>query len=187
MTLRSRSVSRRVGPLALLAALLGGCATVPSNDCDRFAQTRRITDYDTAYVYVETETRRAAARFARAANPASAAAPWYTLRVNRTRIRACEHLYLIKDLYLQRTGDAGLVLEEQREFYTAAGQLIATKRETLTAQLTKAGYYTASVPLPIPPKAPAGAYRVVTRLLARTGQGAEQILAQTSAEFRVLP
>lgn len=185
--MRSGSTPRGFAPPAVLLALLGGCATVPSNDCDRFEQARRVTDYDTAYVYSAIETRRAAARFARTRSQASVAVPWYTLRTNRAQIRPCDHLYLVKDLYLQRSGAGAVTLEEQREFYTESGQLIATKREVLTHQLKRAGFYTASVPLPIPPRAPAGTYRVVTRLLARAGEGTEQVVAQTSAEFRVLP
>ncbi len=171
----------------MLLALLGGCATVPQNDCDRFEQARRATVYDTVYVYSDAETRRAAARFARAAAKAGIAVPWYTLRMSHARIRPCDHLYLVKDLYLQRIGDDAAGLEEHREFYTAEGKLIATKRETLTRQLRKAGFYTASVPLPIPSSAPPGAYRVVMRLVARAKNGTERIVAQTSAEFRVLP
>lgn len=117
---------------------------------------------------------------------AEAVVRWYTLRLNRSTTHACEHLYLIKDLYLQRSRET-LTLEEQREFYTAHGQLIATKRENVTDQLSKTGYYTASVPLPIPRGAPAGTYRVVSRLIATLPKGRAQTLATTTAEFRVQP
>jgi hypothetical protein len=42
------------------------------------------------------------------------------------------------------------------------------------------------VPLPIPKEAPPGAYRIVTRLIAKMPSG-ERTLATTSAEFRVQP
>lgn len=187
MTLVSGSASRRFVLCTVLLALLGGCVTVPPNDCARFEQIRRRTDYDTAYVYSPAETRRADARFTRAPGKTGVAVAWYTLRTNRAQIRACDHLYLIKDLYLQRTVDGAAALEEHREFYTAEGQLIAAKREELTRQLGKVGFYTASVPLPIPRNAPAGTYRVVSRLVVQTSKGTEETLAQTSAEFRVLP
>lgn len=167
------------------AALLGGCATVPVNDCERFERIRSRTDYDTRYAYSEADTRRAAESLTRAPRKGGPVAAWYTLRTNRAEIGTCDHLYLIKDLYLHGTGAA--TLEEERRFYTAKGQLIATKREDVTRQLRRAGLYTASVPLPIPPNAPAGQYRVVTRLIVKTGDGAERVLAEANAAFRVVP
>lgn len=158
---------------------------MPPSDCDRFEQTRRATNYDTEYVYSEAESRRAASSFARAPRNTPVAARWYTLRTNRARIGVCEHLYLIKDLYLQRAEGTPVVLEERREFYTADGQLIATKREDVSRQLTRTGFYSASVPLPIPQNAPAGSYRIVSRLIAKTGNGREQTLATANDEFRV--
>ena len=170
--------------LLIAAALTSGCATLPPDECSRFDQTRKSTDYDTAYVYSKAETKRAEQSFARRSGRSTAIASWYTLRLNRVETRPCEHLYLIKDLYLQRAADA-MRLEEQREFYTAQGQLVATKRENVTDQLTKSGYYTASVPLPIPRGAPPGTYRIISRLIATSENGRAQTLATTSAEFRV--
>jgi hypothetical protein len=169
---------------AFAAALLSGCATWAPDQCEQFEHVRRSTDYNAAYVYSRTETQRAEQNFARRPRRADAVARWYTLRLNRSTTHACEHLYLIKDLYLQRSGEA-LTIEEQREFYTAQGQLIATKRENVTDQLPKTGYYIASVPLPIPRGAPVGRYRVVSRLIATPPQGRARTLATTTAEFRV--
>jgi hypothetical protein len=166
------------------AALLVGCATWAPDKCEQFERTRRSTDYDTVYVYSRAETQRADQTLARRPRRADPVVRWYTLRLNRSITHACEHLYLIKDLYLQRSGEA-LTIEEQREFYTAQGQLIATKRENITPQLPKTGYYTASVPLPIPRGAPAGTYRVVSRLIATPPAGRALTLATTTAEFRV--
>jgi len=165
-------------------ALTSGCATLAPDRCEQFDRARESTDYDTIYAYSKVETRRAENSFSRPSSRNAATVSWYTLRVNSSKTRACEHLYLIKDLYLQHSDDA-LTFEEQREFYTAQGQLIATKRENLTEQLTKPGYYTASVPLAIPRGAPAGTYRVVTRLIATPAQGQAQTLATASSEFRV--
>jgi hypothetical protein len=168
-------------------ALLGGCATVPLplETCEQFERNRRSTNYETVYAYAEAESRRAATSFARAPRGELATARWYTLRTNRDAIRTCDHLYLIKDLYLQRTADGSVTLHEQREFYTAKGDLIATKREDVTSQLKSTGFYTASVPLPIPQNAPAGRYRVVSRLIAMSPGKKEQTLGTTSAEFGV--
>jgi hypothetical protein len=177
--------ARTLRCFVLVAVLLiGGCATVGPDRCDRFEQVRKTTDYDTRYVYSQADTRRAARSFARRQRRTDPAARWYTLRIDRAQARPCEHLYLIKDLYLQRSSKA-VALEEQREFYTAQGQLITTKREDVTSQLPKTGYYTASVPLPIPSAAPAGTYRIVTHLIATSAKGRAQTLATTTAEFRV--
>jgi hypothetical protein len=166
-------------------ALLGGCATVPPESCEQFEQARGATRYDTVYRYSEADTQLAAKSFAPARRAELVAARWYTLRTNRAQIRGCDHLYLTKDLYLLR-GDTALALHEQREFYTADGRLIATKREDVTNQLKSSGFYSASVPLPIPKEAPPGAYRIVTRLIAKFPEG-DRTLATTSAEFRVQP
>lgn len=167
-------------------ALLSGCATVPPESCEQFEQARRSLRYDTVYRYSPIDTQSAAKSFAPARRSEPVAARWYTLRTNRPQIRACDHLFLTKDLYLLRSDTASLTLHEQREFYTADGRLIATKREDVTNQLKSSGFYSASVALPIPKEAPPGAYRIVTRLIAKFVEG-DRTLATTSAEFRVQP
>lgn len=138
--------------------------------------------YDTHYRYSERDTRAAAANFKRPTTD-SPAVRWYTLRVNLTEVRPCEHLYLYKELYLQR-GAIDVSFEETRDFYTAAGQRVVSKKENITAQLKDGGYYSAAVPLPIPESAPPGVYRVVSRLMMKS-RGRERVLATASAEFRV--
>ena len=171
--------------LALAAlALAGGCATWTPDRCEQFDRARESTDYDTQYFYFAAETKRAEKSFSRRPTPGAVTAAWYTLRLSRTATRPCEHLFLVKDLYLQRSTEK-LSFEERREFYTAKGQLIAAKRENLTEQLARSGYYIASVPLPIPRDAPAGTYRVVTHLIATPANGPAQTLATASGEFRV--
>lgn len=178
------SVRQRLG-LALLGALaLGGCATVDPGACARFDAARASASYDTVYRYSEEDTRNAERSFRAARRRPPVAVRWYTLRLSADTVARCEHLYLYKDLYLERDARA-LELEERREFYTAAGKLVAVKKEDLSGQLRRAGYYGASVPLPIPEAAPAGRYRVVTRLVWKNAPGGEQTLATTSAEFRV--
>lgn len=185
MSLTRTALPRRLTHLVFVAViLLTGCATLRPDKCEQFDQARKATDYDTVYSYSKAETRRAEHSFAHRPRRDSVAARWYTLRLNRARTHPCEHLYLIKDLYLERSA-RGMTLEEQREFYTAKGQLIATKRENITDQLSKSGFYTASVPLPIPPGAPSGTYRVVTRLIAVLPKERPQTLATATAEFRV--
>lgn len=140
--------------------------------------------YDTLYRYSENDSRAAAANFKPRKTSDPAAVRWYTLRLNTPEIRSCEHLYLYKEMYLQRGRLADATFEEIREFYTGGGQRVATKKENVTRQLKETGYYSAAVPLPIPESAPAGPYRVVSRLVLRAN-GRETVLATASAEFRV--
>ena len=185
--LTAPSTETRRGCLVLAFAalvLVSGCATWSPDRCEQFDRVRESTDYDTQYTYSPTETKRAEKSFSRRPTGGAATATWYTLHLNRTTTGVCEHLFLVKDLYLQRS-PSELTLEELREFYTAQGQLIATKRENVTEQLAESGYYIASVPLPIPRGAPAGIYRVVTHLIATPPDGRAQTLATASSEFRV--
>lgn len=180
-----RNPQRGFLSLALVfAALLSGCATWTPDRCEQFDRVRTSTDYDTRYIYSAAETKRADKSFSRRRTRSPATAMWYTLRLNRAATGTCEHLFLVKDLYLNRSTEK-LTLEELREFYTAQGQLIATKREDVTDQLAKSGYYIASVPLPIPRGAPPGTYRVVTHLIATPTNGRGQTIATASSEFRV--
>lgn len=164
--------------------LVAGCATFDRGMCGRFEQDRRSLRYDTLYRYSDHDSRMAAINFKPRSNPASVSVRWYTLRPNVSEIRPCEHLYLYKELYLQRGLTDGVLLEETREFYTAGGQQIATKKENVTGQLKENGYYSSAVPLPIPESAPAGGYRVVSKLVMKLG-GRETVLATATAEFRV--
>ncbi len=167
------------------ASLLAGCTTLDrASVCEHFEHDRQTLHYETLYRYSESDSRTAAANFRARPGRDAVIVRWYTLRVNAPAVRPCEHLYLFKEIYLQRGPLANATLEETREFYTGAGQRIATKKENVTAQLKNTGYYTASVPLPIPESAPPGAYRVVTRLTLKTG-AREVTLSTATAEFRV--
>lgn len=173
--------------VSLCTIALTGCATLDPSVCGRFEHSRQSLRYDTLYRYSDTDTRRAEQSFKSQRDTAPAAVRWYTLRANVAEIQPCEHLYLYKELYLQRQAGDDLVIEETREFYTANGRRIATRKENVTRQLKRSGYYNAAVPLPIPETAPDGTYKVVSRLTARKNGGKETVLASASTEFRVAP
>lgn len=141
--------------------------------------------YDTHYRYSDVDTRHALDSFKPQRDIQQAAVRWYTVRVNSTEAQPCEHLYLYKELYLQRQAGDDIIIEETREFYTANGKRVATRKENVTRQLKSSGYYNATVPLPIPETAPAGSYKVVSRLTLRKNGGKETVLASASTEFRV--
>jgi hypothetical protein len=60
------------------------------------------------------------------------------------------------------------------------------KHENLTSQLRQSGRYRASVPLPIPKTAPAGAYYLVSTLTLKTKDAADQVIAKTMVSFEVI-
>ena len=170
--------------LYIIVLLVSGCATIPPGTCEHFEHTRKSMRYDTVYRYSETDTRNAKRAFASAARAEPVTVRWYTVRLNRAQIGQCDHLYLTKELYLQRTTGTGSTLEEQREIYIINDRLIATKREDVTPQLSAGGFYSAVSALPIPAETPGGAYKIVSRLVARNGKQ-ERTLATATVEFRV--
>ena len=173
-------------PVCIGALVLVSCATVDPSVCGRFDQARQSLRYDTLYRYSDVDTRQALRQFKPARQTQPAAVRWYTVRVNTPEIQPCDHLYLHKELYLQRQAGNGIRIEETREFYTASGKRVAMRRENITSQLKNGGYYTAAVPLPIPETAPSGVYKVVSRLTLRKNGGKETVLASASTEFRVV-
>jgi hypothetical protein len=175
----------RLFVIALITALTGCVSVPPPADCDRFAVDSKQLMYQTKYTFSEQKT----ARYAKdhRALPAStpAAAPVYKLDIEKDVVRVCSHLALQKELFLQRGGD-GITIEETREFYAQDGALIASKTENLSPQLKKSGFYVATVPLPVPEKAPPGQYRVVSKLTLKKPGGKAIILAEASDSFSVI-
>lgn len=176
----------RLSVIGLGALSLASCASIDPSVCGRFEQSRQSVRYDTQYRYSETDTRKATQTFKRQPTAKPANVRWYTVRANAHEIQPCEHLYLYKELYLQRQAGNDITIEETREFYTASGKRVATRKENVTRQLKNSGYYNAAVPLPIPETAPAGTYKVVSRLTVRKNGGKETVLASASTEFRVV-
>ena len=202
---QSRSASPRVKTGSLLGAFLAaltGCATAPSSvvqpdpavrtektetppACAEFAEQRKTLRYATSYRIAPGESESAARNFRPLPAGEPARARHYTLRFDRDAIAPCHHLMIRKELYLQRAARLALRFQETREFYAGDGTLIAVKNEVLENQLGVTGYYLASVPLPIPQNAPAGKYRVVSKLVLQNPNGKAQLLATTSANFQV--
>lgn len=177
-----------IAPLLIFVVLaLPGCVTVFAPDCARFKQEEKATNYETRYRYSEHDTATEEVNYRALPKPRRAAARLYKVRLSDDRISVCSHLDIHKNLYIERNAKRGMVLEQIREFYTNGGQLIAAKREDVTAQLARSGHYYASVPLPIPEGAPAGKYRIVSKLVVRSKRGArEEILARATAAFEVV-
>lgn len=188
--------------LAVLLAALAGCVSAPDSAarpapavrseqaetpsaCAEFAEQRKTLRYATTYRIAPAESESAARNFRPLPAGEAARARHYTLRFDRDDIAPCHHLMMRKELYLQRAAKSPLRFQETREFYSGDGTLIAVKNEVLENQLGASGYYLASVPLPIPQNAPAGKYRVVSKLILQGPDGKAQLLATTSANFQV--
>lgn len=168
--------------------LASGCASLTQETCTRFEERTKEVDYATQYRNSDTDLEASIRRFKPLPKNTSAVARLYTLRLDTTTISPCHHVVLHKELYLLRVARQGVEFEEIREFYAGDGTLIATKRETMSKQLSASGYYVATVPLPIPRLAPMGKYLVVSKLVVRTAENRQgTLLAKASAGFQVIP
>lgn len=172
----------------VLGLTLGGCTTLSAPDCEQFSQLSKETDYDTRYQFAEYDTQGVHEYYDSLPKPDHAAARLYKISLSDDRTQVCTHVHIRKDLYLERSSSKALVFEQIREFYTDSGRLIATKRENVTAEFARSGYFIAAVLLPIPKAAPPGKYRIVSKLVVRARAGArEQLLARATARFTVVP
>ncbi|MGE5241837.1 MAG: hypothetical protein ACM3NI_09345 [Bacteroidota bacterium] len=183
------SMKRLVGAaLAGMWLAISGCATFHEDTCAQFEERRKDTAYDTQYRFSESDSETAAHNFKPMPRHAGAVVRLYKMHVDQPRIKPCHNLTIRKEVYLQRTTGTTMVLEEVREFYTAHGDLIASKTEILSDQLRTSGYYLGDTPLPIPQNAPPGKYRIVSKLVMKTkGKKTRSVmLARTSARFQVL-
>jgi hypothetical protein len=169
-------------------ALLAGCASLFAPNCQKFEQSRKDTDYATHYAFSDSDSKKKAAEF-KSLGKAPAAAPLYRIRLNTADVQPCTHLKLTKELFVQRNPGHGDVIEETREFFSGGGKLIATKKEVITDQLPATGYYSTTVPLPIPESAPPGKYRLASRLTIKPKGNAREmlVLARASADFSIAP
>lgn len=112
--------------------------------------------------------------------------PLYRLRAAQSRVQHCTALTIRKELWIERQ-DSSLSLSETREFFAEDGTLIARTTDDVSAQLPRTGGYEAKLEVPVPSGAPAGRYRLVSRLFAPGLRGRAAALAQSDIEFVVEP
>jgi len=180
---------RRFSPVLLtgLGLLISGCATFQEQTCEQFEEQRKDTDYTTQYQPAtgDPETVGRLSKLSLRGKPV--AIRLYKIDIDPPAIKPCNNLTIHKAVYIQRGSSTGQVLEEVREFYTAKGELITTKTESVGDQFRASGYYAAELPLPIPEKAPPGNYRIVSKLIMKTKNKSRGIvLARTNATFQVV-
>jgi hypothetical protein len=176
--------------LAVLSLLASGCVSVPRDACVQFDESGKNGDYSTKYSYSDRDSETAAANFKGLPRGRSAYVRLYTMYLAPPRINPCGYLTIHKNLYIQLHTKTRPVLEEVRQFYTAGGTLIATRTESVGDQLSATGYYIGDTSLPIPPNAPLGKYRIVSKLVLKTKYKNKQkvtVLGKTSAGFEIVP
>jgi len=162
---------------------LSGCAGLSDYACTLQESRAQSSDLATHYRYTAPPEVNG-----QAPKGASVKATLYTVAFNVERIEPCTTLSIIKELTLLRGADSDALIKETREFYAEDGTLITSLTEDLTSQLGKSGHYTAVTPLPIPRAAPAGRYRISSRLtLERKGDKRTQLLSAAEASFRIIP
>lgn len=184
LTLQHLKFSVLAGALLLLSA----CVGLREETCTDFENNRKQLDYTTQYDLSEQESEAAAKNFKRLPRDAAVVVRLYKINIDPGKTQPCHHLTIHKEIYLQRKAKSKIELEEVREFYTAKGVLIATKTESVGDQLQTTGYYFGDTLLPVPQNAPAGRYRVVSKLVLKTADKSKNILlSRTSASFQVFP
>jgi hypothetical protein len=181
MLIRSVGRTALVGTAALMAS---GCAALTDYGC-RLHETRVQTlDQSTHYRRLSSSSQTDGRPLTRT-YPAQA--PIYRLTLTSEKVPPCTMLSVRKEVVLARLNDRSLIFKETREFYAEDGTLITTLIEDVSAQLKESGTYRASFPLPIPRTAPAGKYRIVSRLtLERAGERRMLPLAQAEARFQII-
>ncbi len=186
MILRELKNTTRLYHFVVLGACLSwlsGCAGLSDYACTLQESRAQSSDLATHYRYTappdgNTQLPRGT----------SVKVTRYSVTFNVERIEPCTTLSIIKEITLLRGSDNNIVIKETREFYAEDGTLIATLSEDLTSQFGRSGPYTAVVPLPIPRKAPAGRYRILSRLtLEHRGDKHTQLLSAAEASFAITP
>lgn len=183
-----RSPIRRFAPfVTVLTVLLGGCASMDNFSCDMHEQSARGAKPITTYTPVEPKPNAAAPYTLPAGSNAQVSTYKLTFRPSFTK--PCTSISLRKDVVIQRSDDAQVVLNEIREFYAEDGTLIATATQDVSAQIKKSGAYLAVTPLPIPKSAPPGKYKIVSKLMfERHGdRRPAALIARAEGFFYIIP
>lgn len=170
----------------LLASLLGGCASISNFSCDMHeSQTRGVKPVTT---YALSKPQGSAAPRSLPAGSV-AQAPVYKITFKPGYTKPCTTLTLHKDVVIERSDEASVILTEIREFYAEDGTLIATSAQDISTQVSKGGTYVATTPLPIPKSAPPGKYKIVNKLMyeRRGDRRAPVSIARAEGFFYIIP
>lgn len=186
--MKGKATSRYSVAFTLLsAALLGGCAGMGEFGCDMHETQARGTKPVTTYSLAAPKTGENSLR----PLPAGSApqVPVYKITFRPGFTKPCNTVSLRKDVVIQRSDEANVVLSEIREFYAEDGTLITTSAQDISEQVRKSGTYVATTPLPIPKSAPPGKYKIVNKLLfeRRGDRRAQTPIARAEGFFYIIP
>jgi len=170
----------------LLTGMLGGCASISSFSCDMHESQTRGVKPVTTYT-LTTPQGSAAPRTLPAGSVAQA--PVYKITFKPGFTKPCTTLTLHKDVIIERSDEAGVILTEIREFYAENGTLITTATQDISNQVKRSGAYVATTQLPIPKSAPPGKYKIVSKLMyERHGNRRAPILiSRAEGNFYIIP
>jgi len=170
----------------LLTGMLGGCASISNFSCDMHESQTRGVKPVTTYT-LTTPQGSAAPRTLPAGSVAQA--PVYKITFKPGFTKPCTTLTLHKDVIIERSDEAGVILTEIREFYAENGTLITTATQDISNQVKKSGTYVATTQLPIPKSAPPGKYKIVSKLMyERHGnRRAPMPISRAEGNFYIIP
>lgn len=173
--------------ITALMALLQACATVDDFGCDVHEQNARTTKSITTYRPAPARPNAAPVYSLPAGSVPQVTTYKLTFRPGFTK--PCTTVTLHKDVVIQRSDEAQVVLNEIREFYAEDGTLITSATQDVTGQVTKSGSYTATTPLPIPKIAPPGKYKIVSKLMfeRRGERKPASLVARAEGFFYIIP
>jgi hypothetical protein len=170
-----------------LATILGGCAGMEEQSCTRHEAETRGTKPVTTYTLTDLKPGETAPRVLPVGSVPMVST--YKITFNPGFTKPCTTLTLHKDVFILRSDEATVVLNEVREFYAEDGTLIATTAQDISTQVKRSGAYIATTPLPIPKSAPPGKYKIVNKLLfeRRGDRRLPVTLARSEGFFYIIP
>lgn len=173
--------------ITALMTLLHGCASVDNFGCDVHEQNARTTKSITTYRPAPARPNAAPAYSLPAGSVPQVTTYKLTFRPGFTK--PCTTVTLRKEVVIQRSDEAQVVLNEIREFYAEDGTLIASATQDVTEQVVRSGAYTATTPLPIPKIAPPGKYKIVSKLMfeRRGERKPASLVARAEGFFYIIP
>ena len=177
----------RAALVTALALLVHGCASMDDFGCDVRAQNARSAKPITTYRPAPPRPNAAPPYSLPAGSVAQVSTYKLTFRPGFTK--PCTTVAIHKDVVIQRSDEAQVVLNEVREFYAEDGTLIATANQDVSEQVGKSGSYRATTPLPIPKSAPPGKYKIVSKLFfeRRGERKPPSLVARAEGFFYIIP
>lgn len=113
------------------------------------------------------------------------AAHRYSIRTDRTSVKPCADIAIVKEIHIRRASGHALKLRENRAFFAEDGTEVAKSSEAVGKYLTRSGTYRAVQVLPIPARTPGGEYSVVTELYLDDPDNGEILLNRARTQFWV--